>query len=160
MAAEAKLGLEWRKEYKRGGTAVGVARARDISNRVNLSKKTILRMHSYFSRHEVDKKGTGYKPGQKRLSERRKNSLGIVGRRTLVSPWAKSKSRKNKENKLKTMPIPNTDKRGREKKDFIDRCMADDTMVGEYDEGTNAERFVRCKLNTWKGKLSLPRKLL
>ncbi len=53
MAAEAELGLKWREEYKRGGTEVGVARARDISNMRNLSLDTVTRMNSYFARHEV-----------------------------------------------------------------------------------------------------------
>ena len=64
MAAEAKLGLEWRAEFNRGGTEVGVARARDISNRTNLSPDTIGRMVSYFARHEVDKEGEGFSPGE------------------------------------------------------------------------------------------------
>ena len=64
MAAEAKRGLEWRAEYNRGGTEVGVARARDISNRVNLSDETIGRMVSYFARHEVDKEGEGFSLGE------------------------------------------------------------------------------------------------
>lgn len=64
MAAEAKLGLEWRAEYNRGGTAVGVARARDISNRTNLSEDTVGRMVSFFARHEVDKEGEGFSPGE------------------------------------------------------------------------------------------------
>ena len=64
MAAEAKRGLGWREEYGRGGTAVGVARARDISNRVNLSDETIGRMVSYFARHEVDKQGQGWSPSE------------------------------------------------------------------------------------------------
>ena len=38
-------------------TAVGVARARDLSNGKKISADTIKRMHSYFARHEVDKKG-------------------------------------------------------------------------------------------------------
>jgi hypothetical protein len=59
MANNAKRGLELRREYKRGGTAVGVARARDLSNRKDLSPDTVRRMYSYFSRHEVDKKGKG-----------------------------------------------------------------------------------------------------
>ena len=63
MVAEAKLGLKWRQEYNRGGTAVGVARARDISNGKKLSFDTVKRMNSYFSRHEVDKKGAGFRPG-------------------------------------------------------------------------------------------------
>ena len=63
MADEAAQGLEWREEFGRGGTEVGVARARDIKNRVNLSIKTIKRMFSYLSRHEVDKKGQGFYSG-------------------------------------------------------------------------------------------------
>jgi hypothetical protein len=62
MAAEAKRGLEWRKDNS-GGTDVGVARARDIMNRKNLSLDTVTRMHSFFSRHEVDKKAPGFRPG-------------------------------------------------------------------------------------------------
>lgn len=64
MKAEAKKGLEWRKEFNRGGTEVGVARARDIVNGADLSKDTIGRMVSYFARHEVDKKGQGFKQGE------------------------------------------------------------------------------------------------
>jgi hypothetical protein len=65
MAAEAERGLEWRREFNRGGTEVGVARARDISNRKNLSADTVKRMVSYFARHEVDKQGQGWSPGEK-----------------------------------------------------------------------------------------------
>ena len=64
MAAEAELGLKWREEYKRGGTEVGVARARDISNMRNLSLDTVTRMNSYFSRHEVDKEADGWNDGE------------------------------------------------------------------------------------------------
>ena len=60
MANEAEQALEWREEFGRGGTEVGVARARDLKNRVNLSIRTIKRMFSYFSRHEIDKEGKGF----------------------------------------------------------------------------------------------------
>lgn len=56
----AKRGLELRDKYGRGGTAVGVARARDLSNGKSLPIETIRRMVSYFARHEVDKKGEGW----------------------------------------------------------------------------------------------------
>jgi hypothetical protein len=36
---------------------VGIARARDISNRSELSAETVKRMVSFFARHEIDKKG-------------------------------------------------------------------------------------------------------
>lgn len=61
---EAAKGLEWRDEYDRGGTEVGVARARDLSNGRNISPETAQRMASYFARHEVDKQGIGWEPGQ------------------------------------------------------------------------------------------------
>lgn len=61
---EALRGLKWREEFGRGGTMVGVARARDISNGVNLSNETIGRMVSYFARHEVDKQAEGFNQGE------------------------------------------------------------------------------------------------
>lgn len=39
MVEEARKGLEWRKEFGRGGTAVGVARARQIVNKQELSAR-------------------------------------------------------------------------------------------------------------------------
>ena len=65
MIEDAERGLEWRREFGRGGTAVGVARARDITNGKRLSESTVKRMHSFFARHEVDKKAEGFRPGEK-----------------------------------------------------------------------------------------------
>jgi len=63
MKAEARRGLDWRKEFGRGGTEIGVARARDIVNGRDLPRATIARMVSYFARHEVDKQGKGWSSG-------------------------------------------------------------------------------------------------
>ena len=57
MANNARRGLELRAKFGRGGTAVGVARARDLVNGRDLSPETVARMYSFFSRHEVDKQG-------------------------------------------------------------------------------------------------------
>ena len=65
MAKEAQRGLDWRKEFNRGGTSVGVARANQLVNKENLSPNTVLRMYSFFSRHEVDKQAEGFKQGEK-----------------------------------------------------------------------------------------------
>lgn len=65
MKSEARKGLAWRSEFGRGGTAVGISRARDIVNGADLSGSTIGRMVSYFARHEVDKKAEGFSPGEK-----------------------------------------------------------------------------------------------
>ena len=64
MAEEAQRGLDWRREFGRGGTEVGIARARDIVNKRDLSMDTVARMASYFARHEVDKEADGFRPGE------------------------------------------------------------------------------------------------
>lgn len=64
MAEEAERGLAWREEFGRGGTEVGVARARDLKNRTELSPETVRRMKSFFARHEVDKQAEGFSPGE------------------------------------------------------------------------------------------------
>jgi len=92
MAAEAKLGLEWRAEFNRGGTAVGVARARDISNRTNLSEDTIGRMVSFFARHEVDKQADGFSPGEDGYPSAGRIAWALWGGDPGAS-WAKSKYR-------------------------------------------------------------------
>lgn len=64
MASAAKRALKWREEGKPGGTAVGLARANQLKDREPLSASTVLRMYSFFSRHEVDKKATGFNSGE------------------------------------------------------------------------------------------------
>jgi HK97 family phage portal protein len=64
MAKEAERGLAMRKEFNRGGTEVGVARAVQLVSKERLSPSTVRRMHSFFSRHEVDKRATGFRQGE------------------------------------------------------------------------------------------------
>jgi HK97 family phage prohead protease len=61
---EAAKGLAWRDEYGRGGTAVGVARARDLSNGVNISPETARRMKAFFDRHQGNRQAEGWSPGE------------------------------------------------------------------------------------------------
>jgi hypothetical protein len=63
MRSEARRGLDWRRAFGRGGTEIGIARARDIING-NLSYDTVLRMRSFLARHEVDKQGQGFSPSE------------------------------------------------------------------------------------------------
>jgi lambda family phage portal protein len=57
----AKRGLEVRSTKpasQRGGTPVGIARARDLSGGKEISPDTARRMKAFFDRHEVDKEGS------------------------------------------------------------------------------------------------------
>jgi len=62
----AKKGLYLRKKFRRGGLASrtagklgigsGIVRASTIAQGLNLSPRTVMRMHNYFSRHRKDKR--------------------------------------------------------------------------------------------------------
>ena len=62
MVAAAKRALKWKEEGKAtgAGTSVGWTRANQLANRESLSLDTVKRMYSFFSRHEVDKKGKDF----------------------------------------------------------------------------------------------------
>lgn len=99
MAQEAARGLEWRREFGRGGTEIGVARARDISNRATLSPDTIGRMVSYFARHEVDKQAQGFRPGEDGYPSSGRIAWALWGGDAGQS-WANSKQKQLEANNM------------------------------------------------------------
>jgi lambda family phage portal protein len=164
MVEEALKGLKWREEHNRGGTAVGVARARDISNGKNLSDDTVKRMHSYFSRHEVDKKGQGFQQDEDGFPSAGRIAWALWGG-DAGQVWAAAKTKsmaakeaasKQKEMKFSrdqhgrfngvnlisemVMPTPSI---GESQPDFVSRCMGDDLMISEYPE--TAQRAAVCQ---------------
>ena len=62
MKAAARRALKWKEDGKAtgAGTPVGWGRATDIVNGSAMSLDTVKRMYSFFSRHEVDKKGKDF----------------------------------------------------------------------------------------------------
>jgi hypothetical protein len=62
MKAAARRALKWKEEGKAtgAGTPVGWGRASDIVAGRAMSLDTVKRMYSFFSRHEVDKKGKDF----------------------------------------------------------------------------------------------------
>ncbi len=65
MKAAARRALKWKEDGKAkgAGTPVGWGRATDIVAGRGMSLSTVKRMYSFFSRHEVDKKGRGFYDG-------------------------------------------------------------------------------------------------
>jgi len=65
MKAAARRALKWKEDGKANGagTAVGWGRASDIVAGRSMSLSVVKRMYSFFSRHEVDKKGKGFYSG-------------------------------------------------------------------------------------------------
>ena len=66
MKAAARRAIAWKEEGKAkgAGTPVGWGRARDIVAGRSMSLSVVKRMYSFFSRHEVDKKATGFRSGE------------------------------------------------------------------------------------------------
>jgi hypothetical protein len=62
MKSAARRALKWKEEGKAtgAGTPVGWGRASDIVAGRSMSLDTVKRMYSFFSRHEVDKKGKDF----------------------------------------------------------------------------------------------------
>lgn len=64
VQAEAKKALRWRSEAKRGGTPVGLNTARTLAKGGQIGIEKVRHIAKYFPRHEVDKKGKGWEPGE------------------------------------------------------------------------------------------------
>jgi hypothetical protein len=83
---------------RKGGTAVGVARANQLAAGRAVSLDTIGRMVSFFARHEVDKKAEGFRRGEKGYPSKGKVAWelwgGDAGRR-----WANSILRRERGKK-------------------------------------------------------------
>ena len=132
MAEEARKGLDWRKEFKRGGTAVGVARASQLVRRENLSPRTVKRMHSFFSRHEVDKKAEGFRQGEDGYPSAGRIAWALWGGDAGQS-WARKKARQLDGDKMeeKAMADQYTSESGAEARAEELGCNGTHTMKDE-----------------------------
>jgi hypothetical protein len=67
VAEAAKRALGWISDGHAGDgfTGAGRNRAGQLSRREGISSDTIIRMVSFFARHEVDKKAEGFNQGEK-----------------------------------------------------------------------------------------------
>jgi hypothetical protein len=104
MRSEARKGLAWRRELGRGGTLIGVARARDISNGKDLPLATVMRMRSFFARHEVDKKAEGFRPGEKGYPSNGRIAWALWGG-DAGKAWADSIASKQDDRTAKALKI-------------------------------------------------------
>ena len=64
MRAEAERYRAWKADGEPGGTDVAAARASQILSGDELSPDTVITMRAWFARHEVDKQGEGFSPGE------------------------------------------------------------------------------------------------
>lgn len=77
--AEAKKALKWRAEHNRGGTPVGVNSARTLAKGGQIGLQKVRHIAKYFPRHEIDKKGKGWKPGEDGFPSRGRIAWALWG---------------------------------------------------------------------------------
>lgn len=94
--AEAKKALEWRKEHKRGGTPVGLNTARTLAAGGQIGIQKVRHIAKYFPRHEVDKKGKGWKPGEDNFPSNGRIAWALWGG---DAAWTWSRAIVERENK-------------------------------------------------------------
>jgi len=64
MRSEAQRYRDWKADGNAGGTEVAATRAAQILSGDELSPETVITMAAWFARHEVDKQGEGFSPGE------------------------------------------------------------------------------------------------
>jgi hypothetical protein len=126
----AQQGLDYRKEFGRGGTPVGIARARDLANGKQLSPDTMKRMKAFFDRHQ-----------QNRNSEKRESDGGptngwiawLLWGGDAGRTWAEKVVRQmEREDSMKTSTPDkgNLFDCGKEKYEWEDKGMLDEKGMG------------------------------
>jgi hypothetical protein len=145
VIAEAKRGLEWRKEEDRGGTSVGLNTARTLARGGQVGIRKVRHIAKYFPRHEVDKKGTGYKPGQKNYPSNGRIAWALWGG-DAAQRWASAiVERENKKNKSNSITAGGLDPMDFDvpKRINYDSFMLSKTMP----EDNTIEFYVRIRLD-------------
>tara|TARA_Y100000401_G_scaffold3481_1_gene2477 strand:+ start:651 stop:1775 length:1125 start_codon:yes stop_codon:yes gene_type:complete len=99
MIEEARKGLDWRKEFDRGGTEVGVKTANMIIDDA-MTVERVKKMYSYLKRHEVDKQAEGFEVGEDGYPSAGRIAWALWGGDAAVS-WSEKKRNQIQEEEEK-----------------------------------------------------------
>ena len=102
MRKEAERYREWKKEGEGGGTDDARTRATQILSGNELSPDTVITMNAWFARHESDKSGKGFRPGEEGYPSNGRVAWAAWGG-DAGQTWARSKSNSIKKARERTM---------------------------------------------------------
>jgi len=152
---EARRAVEWIKEGHAGAnfTPVGRGRAGDLAIGRSVSLDIIKRMASYLARHEVDKKGKGWSPGEDGYPSPGRVAWAAWGGDPAVS-WTNGILKSN--NVAKYSPDEERDERGRwtsggsdgtssSPKEIADRLAAGKSVTVEPSQVVGIAKYVASK---------------
>lgn len=179
MSNAAKRALKWKEDGKAtgAGTQVGWTRAGQLARGESLSLDTVKRMYSFFSRHEVDKKGKGFYSGPEFPSNGRimwdawGGDAGFSWSRKIVNSAKKKSESKSDSVKVGSMVTWNSSGGKAEGKvvrivrngsidvpdsDFTINGTPEDpaALIRLYKDGKTTDTYVGHKLSTLKTSMS------
>ena len=102
MRKEAERYRAWKKEGEGGGTDDARTRATQILSGNELSPDTVITMNAWFARHESDKAGKGFRPGEDGYPSNGRVAWAAWGGDS-GQTWARSKSNSIKKARERTM---------------------------------------------------------
>ena len=102
MRKEAERYRAWKKEGEGGGTDDARTRATQILSGNELSPDTVITMNAWFARHESDKSGKGFRPGEDGYPSNGRVAWAAWGG-DAGQTWARSKSNSIKKARERTM---------------------------------------------------------
>ena len=102
MRSEAEKYRAWKKKGEGGGTDDAATRASQILSGNELSPDTVITMNAWFARHESDKSGKGFRPGEEGYPSNGRVAWAAWGG-DAGQTWARSKSNSIKKARERTM---------------------------------------------------------
>ena len=102
MRKEAERYRAWKKEGEGGGTDDAATRATQILSGNELSPDTTITMNAWFARHESDKSGKGFRPGEDGYPSNGRVAWAAWGG-DAGQTWARSKTNSIKKARERTM---------------------------------------------------------
>lgn len=137
MRKEAERYREWKKEGEGGGTDVARTRATQILSGNELSPDTVITMNAWFARHESDKSGEGYRPGEPGYPSNGRVAWAAWGGNP-GQTWARAKSNSIKKARERTMT---------EETKTIERAEPDALSVGDFVSWNSSGGTARGKID-------------
>ena len=133
MRKEAQRYRDWKSEGEGGGTDVARTRASQILSGNELSPDTVITMSAWFARHEVDKQGKGFSPGEEGYPSNGRVAWAAWGGDPGKS-WSDARAKRIKAAEDRSMSIDHNDEEvlSSDMEPEIQRAAPDALKVGDY----------------------------
>jgi hypothetical protein len=144
--AEAKKALEWHKEHHRGGTPVGMNTARTLARGGQIGIEKVRHIAKYFPRHEVDKQGKGWSPGEDNFPSNGRIAWALWGGDTAWR-WARAIVERENKKARTASGISGPELESFNKAMYLDPMHAPEFMVRVRLDGSGIDRLYKIDLD-------------